>query len=586
MVFRFAPGVILGLLLLSFSASGIIPSSSQAGTRPILPSYLPLAAVNGPQRTIVITVRFSDQGNTTSLTQIQTTVSTLNSYYNEDSYGTVSFQTSATPSASSPWYTLPNAMTYYGADTVSSDNQLVSDSLQAAYNAGVDFSTYRFAIVVHAGNDEAMSHVISDIHSFTIPSYVFNPAPLISYKISTSVVAESDPTGVYCHEAGHLLGLPDLYDLTGRIDPTNNFLGYWEIMALGEWNPNNGNPLQPKPGTFPSHHSIWSKLQLGFVSTSSMITVQPGQRANVTLENLESRTSADQAVKIPIAANSDGSLTYYLLEMRARIGVYDQYLPFPSDYPGAGILIYKVNESIPAGQGSVRLIDAHPGGDLSDAPFGPCNAPCVSNNTFWDQGNFVKVIVTTTTPIAYSVLVDRTAAPLLLLEVNTPAQGIQITVDGANLTSDPTKQVRVPVHYGPHQVSIQSQIPVSLGSTSVQIGLADSFASWDDGNTANPRWVSVAKDTVLTASYRIIIEPSFATAVAAAAILGTVMLAATLDRRRRNINPNTPAPTGPSTGPGAVPTQSSVAASPNGSLPGNDGLPGVAVNGDNKPNDP
>jgi M6 family metalloprotease-like protein len=564
----------------------MIPSSSEASTRPILPSHLPLAAVNGPQRTIVITVRFTDQGNTTSLNQIQTTLSNLNNYYNEDSYGIVSFQTSTTPSASSPWYTLPNAMTYYGADTVSSDNQLVSDSLQAAYNAGVDLSTYRFAIVVHAGNDEAMSHVISDIHSFTIPGYVFNPAPLISYKISTSVVAESDPTGVYCHEAGHLLGLPDLYDLTGRIDPTNNFLGYWEIMALGEWNPNNGNPLQPKPGTFPSHHSIWSKLQLGFVPTSRMITVQPGQSANVTLENLESRTSADQAVKIPIAANSDGSLTYYLLEMRARIGVYDQYLPFPSDYPGAGILIYKVNESILAGQGSVRLIDAHPGGDLSDAPFGPCNAPCVSNNTFWDQGNFVKVIVTTTTPIAYSILVDRTAAPPLLLQVNAPSQGIQITVDGANLTSDPTKQVRVPVRYGPHQISIQSQIPVSLGPTSIQIGLTDSFASWDDGNTANPRWVSVLKDTVLTASYRIIIEPSFATAVTAAAILGTVVLAATIHRRRRSINPNTPAPTGPSTGLITVSAQSSSAASPHSSLPRNDSLPGVTVNRDDKPNSP
>src|SRR5256712_11870016 len=140
---------------------------------------------------------------------------------------------SITPVASSSWYTLPTAMTYYGADTVSSDNQLVSDSLQTAYNAGVDLPSYKFAIVVHSGNDEAMTHVASDIHSFTIPGYVFNPGPLISYKISTSVVAESDPTGVYCHEAGYLLGLPVLYDLTGQIDPSNYFLSYWEITALG-----------------------------------------------------------------------------------------------------------------------------------------------------------------------------------------------------------------------------------------------------------------------------------------------------------------------------------------------------------------
>jgi M6 family metalloprotease-like protein len=510
-------------------------------------------------------------------------LSNLNNYYNEDSYGTLSFQTGMTPSASSSWYTLPNAMTYYGADTVSSDNQLVSDSLQAAYNAGVDLASYKFAIVVHSGNDEAMTHVVSDIHSFTIPGYVFNPAPLISYKISTSVVAESDPTGVYCHEAGHLLGLPDLYDLTGQIDPTNNFLGYWEIMALGEWNPNNGNPLQPKPGTYPSHHSIWSKIQLGFVPSSRIAIVQPGQSANITLQNLESPTSGNQSIKIPIAANQDGSLTYYLLEMRAKIGTYDQYLPFPSDYPGAGILIYKVNESIPAGHGSVRLIDAHPGGDLSDAPFGPCNSPCTSNNTFWDQANFVKVIVTTTTTTSYSVLVDRTSAPRLLLQINAPSQGVAITIDGANWTSDATNQLRLPVRYGPHEIFIQPQIPVAIGSTTIQLGLTDSFAAWDDGNTANPRWVSVVKDSVLTASYRVVIEPSFASAITAATILGVVVLAVIVHRRRRQAaGKPTATPMYSSTEPSII--QPGTISAPSGSLPGNNALSGVPVKSDSETN--
>jgi M6 family metalloprotease-like protein len=509
-------------------------------------------------------------------------LSNLNSYYNEDSYGTVSFQTSMTPAASSAWYTLPNSMTYYGADTVSSDNQLVSDSLQAAYNAGVDLASYKFAIVVHSGNDEAMTHVTSDIHSFTIPGYVFNPAPLISYKISTSVVAESDPTGVFCHESGHLLGLPDLYDLTGQIDPSNNFLGYWEIMALGEWNPNTGNPLQPKPGTYPSHHSIWSKIQLGFVPSSRVAIVQPGQSANITLKNLESPTTGNQAAKIPIAANQDGSLTYYLVEMRAKIGIYDQYLPFPSNYPGAGVLIYKVNESIAAGHGSVRLIDAHPGGDLTDAPFGPCNSPCGSVNTFSDQANFVKVIVTITSPTSYTVLVDRTNAPRLLLQINTPSQGVSITIDGANFTSDAANQLRLPVRYGPHSIFVQPQIPVAIGSTTIQLGLTDSFAAWDDGSTSNPRLVSVVKDSVLTASYRVVIEPSFATAITAATILGVVLLAVTFHRRRHH------APGSAEGAPAYSPPQPGVTqignlASPKESFPRNDGLSGVPIESDNQP---
>src|SRR5712692_8129377 len=580
MVFRFTTSAILALIILSSSAGAVNVPYREETDKGLTPNHLPLAVVNGPQRTIVITVQFPDKGNTSSPTQILTMLSNMNNYYNEDSFGTVSFQTGMTPGASSSWYALPNAMTYYGADTVSSDSQLVSDSLQAAYNAGVDLASYKLAIVVHSGNDEAMTHIASDIHSFTIPGYVFNPAPLISYKISTSVVAESDPTGVYCHEAGHLLGLPDLYDLTGQIDPSNNFLGYWEIMALGEWNPNNGNPLQPRPGTYPSHHSIWSKIQLGFVPSSRVAVVQPGQSANVTLQNLESPTIGTQSVKIPIAPNQDGSLTYYLAEMRAKIGTYDQYLPFPSDYPGAGILIYKVNESIPAGHGSVRLVDAHPGGDLSDAPFGPCNASCVSNNTFSDQADFVKVIVTTTGATSYSVLVDRTSAPRLLLQVNTPSQGVEITVDGTNWTSDASNQLRLPVRYGPHSISIQPHIPVSIGSTTVQVGLTDSFASWDDGSTANPRWVSVVKDTVLTASYRVVIEPSFATAITAATVLGVVVLAVTIHRRRHQVVGNAVGPTTSSPGPGVVHAQSVL--QPEGSLPRDNALSGVSVKGDSE----
>src|SRR5437016_13255283 len=160
MVYRSTTSTILALIILSFSARAMNVHQEPMNTG-LVPNHLPLAAVNGPQRTIIIPVRFPDKGNCTSPTQILTMLSNLNNYYNEDSYGTVSFQTGMTPAASSAWYTLPNPMTYYGADTVSSDDKLVSDALQAAYNAGVDLTTYKFAIVVHSGNDEAMNHATS-----------------------------------------------------------------------------------------------------------------------------------------------------------------------------------------------------------------------------------------------------------------------------------------------------------------------------------------------------------------------------------------------------------------------------------------
>ena len=543
-------------------------------------SKLPFTPVSGAQSTLVVLVGFSDKTNSTSPTGIAGTLSIMNNYYAEDSYGIVSFATTLSPSPTSPWYSLQQTMEYYSANTASVDNQLVTDSLQAAYKAGVNFHDYRYAIIVHAGNDEAMPpHSSTDIHSFTIPGFVFNPSPLDSFQISTSVVSESDPVGVYAHEAGHLQGLPDLYDLTQQIDPVNNFVGYWEIMALGEWNPNSGNPLQPSPGTHPSQHSSWSKIKLGWISNSSLRTVYPGNLSTITVQNLELPTSGIQAVKIPISVNSDGSLSYYLIEMRAKLGTYDQYLPFPSDYPGAGLLIYKVNESIAGGHGNLQLIDAHPGGDLSDAAFGPCSSPCVSNNTFSDPPNFVKIIVTTTNSTAYTIIVDRTSSPLLLLQVNTPAPGMLISVDGTNLTSDRSNELRLPVHYGPHQVYIQSQVPLSLGSTTIQAGLTNSFAAWNDGSTANPRWVSVITDTVMTATYRVTVEPSFATAATAAILLAIVVLGITVNHRRsrKKIRPTTQsAPLMPTSSPTVSPISDS--------LPRDDGLGKDPVKSDQEPN--
>ena len=580
MLVRFRTTTILVLLIVSLQLLAVVALSQVSDDRKT-PASLPLAAVNGPQKTIVILTKFSDKSNSTKPSQISNTLNDLNDYHNENSYGAVSFQTDITPSPTSPWYLMPNAMTYYGADSSSSDNQLVQDALQAAYNAGVNLVNYKFALVVHSGDDEAITHVTSDIHSYTIPGFIFSPTPLISYKISTSVVAETDPKGVYAHESGHLLGLPDLYDTTGRIDPANNFIGYWELMALGEWNPNNGNPLL-QPGTYPAHMSAWSKIQLGLVPSSRVATVQSGDSANLTIQNLEQGTNSIQAVKLPVAYNPDGSMTYYLVEMRAKIGTYDQHLPFPSTYPNSGLLIYKVNESIPNGNGSVQLIDAHPGGDLNDAPFGPCGAPCVSNNTYWDQANFVKIIVTTTTATAYTITVDRTSSPLLLLQVNTPATGVLVSVDGVNLTSDASKQLRLPVRFGPHAIFVQPRIPISIGSTTVQVGLTNAFVAWDDGATTNPHGISISKDTVLTAIYRITVEPSFSAAATAAIILAIVVFAMAVHRRRGH-----PPPALQQVVPQAQPSgpPQPVQTGTEGSLPRNDGPSGGAVKRDEKTED-
>ncbi len=57
--------------------------------------------------------------------------------------------------------------------------------------------------------------------------------------------------GVFCHEFGHALGLPDLYDYNGG----GSGIGYWGLMGNGNWN---------TPDS-PAHMCAWSREQLGWV---------------------------------------------------------------------------------------------------------------------------------------------------------------------------------------------------------------------------------------------------------------------------------------------------------------------------------
>jgi immune inhibitor A len=66
--------------------------------------------------------------------------------------------------------------------------------------------------------------------------------------------AENSTVGVFAHEFGHDLGLPDLYDrFNGDAVP-----GFWSLMAVGS---NSGEPL----GSHPVHLGAWEKLQLGWL---------------------------------------------------------------------------------------------------------------------------------------------------------------------------------------------------------------------------------------------------------------------------------------------------------------------------------
>ncbi|MFD5425895.1 immune inhibitor A domain-containing protein [Streptomyces sp. NPDC127084] len=69
---------------------------------------------------------------------------------------------------------------------------------------------------------------------------------------------ENGGLGVFAHEYGHDLGLPDLYDTNGG----ENSTGFWSLMSSGSWLGTGKDSIGDMPGDM----DAWSKLQLGWLN--------------------------------------------------------------------------------------------------------------------------------------------------------------------------------------------------------------------------------------------------------------------------------------------------------------------------------
>src|SRR5690242_9135804 len=78
------------------------------------------------------------------------------------------------------------------------------------------------------------------------------------------MMPEDGGVGVFAHEFGHDLGLPDEYDTiySGRGDS----VAFWSLMSGGSWV---GQPAQ----TQPSDISIWGRYSLGWLNPQDNLAV-------------------------------------------------------------------------------------------------------------------------------------------------------------------------------------------------------------------------------------------------------------------------------------------------------------------------
>jgi len=280
---------------------------------------------------LVICVDFDDKPFQTQLEFFDNLVfgdefGAVNNFYTHNSYGKFLLDTHHLPSQLHVRAPKPYAY-YVDGDYGFGPNRytLVNDILDAI-DSIVDFTEYinigdtdiLGVAIIHAGKGAERTRSPYDIWSHTGTINQVRDGTLIKRYTMTpelyDIPGDMQP-GIFVHELGHILGLPDLYDRDGTSRP----VGSWSVMGYGAWN---GVPT----GSSPANFDAWCKLQLGFVTprvveTKESVVLQPIQKCDTVL-----------------MVRGPDELSYYLLENRQRVG-YDAYAPWH------GLLIWRIDET-------------------------------------------------------------------------------------------------------------------------------------------------------------------------------------------------------------------------------------------------
>ena len=130
-----------------------------------------------------------------------------------------------------------------------------------------------------------------------------------------TVEPENGGVGVFAHEFGHDLGLPDLYDTSGNTGGAEKSTGFWTLYSQGSYG-STGKPADGI-GTKPIHMSAYEKIYLGW---SNFTVVGYGQKATVKLGPAEFNSKnaqqlvvllPDKQIDFPVGDPYAGAYQYF-----------------------------------------------------------------------------------------------------------------------------------------------------------------------------------------------------------------------------------------------------------------------------------
>lgn len=303
----------------------------------------PSKAVTIPSRSLVLLVAFEDtpfraEHSISDFDNLLNTGSTsARQYFTENSRGIYS----PTFDIKGP-YTLPHPVAYYGANDdeegLDSDpKQMVIDACTVAAAQGVNFSIYDEnkdglvdnVYILYAGLNEADGGGDDTVwpHRWNLhgkPATRFNGVLVWDYACGSELSASSVSgggvlagIGTFCHEFGHVLGLPDFYDTNYEEDGESVGLYHFSIMGSGCYNNN---------GFTPPYYTSVDRWMLGWTQLHEL---EVGKEK--TLQPVENEPNGWY-----IATGNPNE--FYLVEARGS-NRWDKFLY------GSGLLIYHIDRS-------------------------------------------------------------------------------------------------------------------------------------------------------------------------------------------------------------------------------------------------
>jgi M6 family metalloprotease-like protein len=310
--------------------------------------------LNGSPRSLVILVNFSDTVFVTTTPQAAFT-----NLLNQDNYSTNLGTGSARDYFMASSYgkfapnfdvvgpfTLPRNMAFYGSNDASGNDlnpvQMVIDACVAA-NASVDFTQYDTdnngvidnVFIYYAGHNEAEHGSVNSIwpHRWFVTHSINNPGGLADITFDGKLLMDYACTselrgntgsnmcgiGTFCHEFGHVLGLPDYYDTSGT---QRNTLNYWSIMDLGAYS---------NFGRTPPLYSVYDRFYLGYfspqqINATSTLTLLPISQGKTQPANTTNQAFLFSETNHNLNGANPSPTEFFMVEYRKKTG-WDSYLP-------------------------------------------------------------------------------------------------------------------------------------------------------------------------------------------------------------------------------------------------------------------